>query len=60
MSDVHILRLYEVIKMLGVSKSTIYKWMKDGDFPRGILLGPNCRGWLSEDITNWLSERSER
>ncbi|MDE1237841.1 AlpA family phage regulatory protein [Vibrio aestuarianus] len=45
--------------MLGVSKSTIYNWIKQGEFPPGLLIGPKSRGWLSQDIEHWLIERSE-
>ena len=58
MSNMKILRLCDITEILGVSKSTIYKWMKEGSFPPGLLLGPKTRGWFAEDIENWLSERS--
>ena len=59
MSDIRVLRLCEVTEMLGVSKSTIYNWIKEGEFPPGLLLGPKTRGWLNQDIENWLFERTE-
>nr|WP_321382874.1 AlpA family transcriptional regulator [uncultured Vibrio sp.] len=57
MSDIRVLRLCEVTEMLGVSKSTIYNWIKDGTFPPGLSLGPKSRGWLSEEVENWVYER---
>ncbi|WP_274701502.1 helix-turn-helix transcriptional regulator [Vibrio aestuarianus] len=59
MTDIKVLRLNEVTEMLGVSKSTIYNWIKQGEFPPGLLIGPKSRGWLSQDIEHWLIERSE-
>ena len=42
--------------MLGISRSTIYRLMKDGDFPRPIRLGHRAVGWKSEDIKDWLKK----
>ena len=41
-------------EMLGMSRSTIYRLMEDGDFPRPIKLGRRAVGWKSEDIDDWL------
>ena len=41
-------------EMLGISRSTIYRLMEDGDFPRPIKLGRRAVGWKSEDIDDWL------
>jgi len=40
--------------MLGISRSTIYRLMQNGDFPRPIKLGRRAVGWKSEDIDKWL------
>ena len=41
-------------EMLGISRSTIYRLMEDGDFPRPIRIGRRAVGWKSEDIDDWL------
>jgi len=41
-------------EMLGISRSTIYRLMEDGDFPRPIKLGRRAVRWKSEDIDDWL------
>jgi prophage regulatory protein len=50
-------RLKELKEILGVGKSTIYCWIKEGKFPKPIHLGPRCVGWLSSDIEKWLEEK---
>ena len=35
-----------VVQMTGVSRSTIYRWMENGEFPRQISLGANTVAWL--------------
>ncbi|HIF9086242.1 TPA: helix-turn-helix transcriptional regulator [Photobacterium damselae] len=49
-----IIRLPEVIKMTGLSRSTIYLRMSKGDFPQSISLGERAIGWLETDIELWL------
>jgi prophage regulatory protein len=52
-----ILRKRDVIRLTGLSKSTIYKYIKDGLFPSQIQLGPRAVGWLEEDVKTWLNSR---
>ncbi len=52
-----ILRLPAVIKRTGLSRSSIYLRISQGDFPLSISLGGRAVGWLEEDIDNWLLER---
>lgn len=51
-----LMRISEVCKWLNVSKSTIYKWVKEDRFPQPIILGDHASRWLESDITVWLSE----
>lgn len=52
-----ILRLPEVIETVGLSKSTIYSFMRDGMFPKSVNLGSNSRGWLLNEVNSWLEHR---
>ena len=55
-----ILREAEVLKMLGISRSTLKRWVKSGDFPRPFRLGPpgsRVMGWVYKEIANWLKDR---
>ncbi|GGE41418.1 helix-turn-helix transcriptional regulator [Actibacterium pelagium] len=50
-----ILRRPEVEARIGLSRSTLYKMMSDGDFPRPIRLGKRAVGWRESDIEDWQS-----
>ena len=50
-----LLRLQQVIERVALSKSTIYRGMDDGSFPRPLKLDSRMVRWLSEDIDNYLS-----
>lgn len=47
----------EVLKIAGgVSKRTIYLWMKKGTFPKYKKLGPKTFRWYEKDILDWLKK----
>ncbi|MDF1829974.1 MAG: AlpA family transcriptional regulator [Cycloclasticus pugetii] len=52
-----ILRLPEVIKTTGLGRSTIYRDINLGSFPKPIKLGEKSTGWLSSDISTWIESR---
>ena len=55
-----IIRLPEVKLKTGLSRSTIYLRMSNGEFPLSVSLGSSSRsravGWLDADIEQWLDE----
>ena len=55
-----ILRRKNVEKMVGLSRSTIYKLMNQGLFPKAIRLGPRAVGWRISDIENWINQQAAR
>lgn len=52
-----ILRLPTVKTRTGLSRSTIYNRMKEGDFPKPIRLGPRAVGWLENEVDAWIAEQ---
>jgi len=52
-----ILRLPEVKKATGLSRSTVYQKMSEKTFPAQISLGPKSVGWVESDIQNWIQEK---
>lgn len=55
-----VLRLPEVKKRTGLSRSSIYTFIQQGVFPGRISLGGRCVGWLESDIEKWLQERIQK
>jgi prophage regulatory protein len=54
-----VLRLPEVLGLIGVSRPTLHRWEREGRFPPRRQLGPagGAVGWLSSDIDAWLESR---
>ena len=53
-----LLRLKEVKMRVGLGRSTIYRWISDGRFPKPVRLGGNSVGWPETAIDMWIMSRS--
>lgn len=52
-----IIRLNQVKDVTGLGRSTIYKYIAEGSFPKPISLGDRCVGWLESEIYDWILAR---
>jgi prophage regulatory protein len=52
-----LIRLPEVKRRTGLSRSTIYKREASGQFPRHINVGPRCAAWVASEVDSWISAR---
>ena len=52
-----LLRLPVVKERTGLSRSTVYLRIAEGNFPRPISLGARAVGWLESDIEDWIQNR---
>lgn len=55
-----LLRRPEVEARTGLSRSTLYDWMKRGEFPQPVKLGTRLVAWRESDVTAWLESREVR
>jgi prophage regulatory protein len=51
-----ILRLQTVMDVTGLSRSSIYEKMAQGEFPKPVKLGPRSVGWIAGDIEEHLDQ----
>lgn len=52
-----ILRLPDVKARTGLSRSSIYAYIKDGKFPHHIALGERSVGWYESEVDAWVASR---
>ncbi len=52
-SPLEMVRLPRILRLTSVSRQTIYKWERQGNFPARRKIGPNAVGWLRRDIISW-------
>jgi prophage regulatory protein len=55
-----ILRLPAVMKLTGLSRSSIHLMISGGSFPRQVSLGARAVGWRESDIHDWLDNLSRK
>ncbi len=48
-----ILRLNAVLDLTGLSRSTLYRKLAEGSFPRQVQLSSRCVGWRTSAIARW-------
>lgn len=53
-----LIRLKEVQHRVGLGRSTIYRWMAEGRFPKPVQLGGHAVAWTQEDIDDWIARQS--
>ncbi len=51
------LRLPDVIEKTGLSRSSIYKYVSLGKFPKPVHLGERTIAWIDSEIEDWLSAK---
>ena len=64
-----LIRLPEVLSRTGYGRTTIYRKMEDGSFPRSVKLGgppidPNvfdsrAIAWIEDEVEQWIDSRIE-
>lgn len=55
----NILRLPEVKRKTGQSRSTIYDKVQRREFPAPVKIGKRAVGWIEAEIEAWLKTRME-
>jgi prophage regulatory protein len=49
-----ILRIGTVLKLTGLSRSTLYRKVQRGTFPKQIKLSMRCAGWRQSSVSAWM------
>lgn len=52
-----VLRWPQLKQEVPLSRVTIWRWAREGKFPRPVSLGPNCSGWLRSEVEAWKRSR---
>ncbi|MCP4881473.1 MAG: AlpA family phage regulatory protein [Gammaproteobacteria bacterium] len=49
------MRLKEIMVLTGLSRSTIYRYMDKGLFPKNVCLGERSVAWKGTEVSAWMS-----
>lgn len=50
-----LIRLREVQHRVGLGRSTIYRWMSEGRFPKSVQLGGHAVAWVEAEVEAWIA-----
>ncbi len=50
-----LLRLPELIRLIGISRATIYRYVDSGRLPPPVKLSTRCVAWRASEITAWMA-----
>ena len=53
-----VIKLKKVKELTSLSSATIYRLVKNGEFPKQLKLAERSSGWLLEEINDWLESKS--
>ncbi|GAA3913881.1 helix-turn-helix transcriptional regulator [Luteimonas lutimaris] len=53
------LRIVEVCRRTGLSKSQIHRLISDASFPPAVKLGTRAVGWVERDVEQWIRRQIE-
>jgi prophage regulatory protein len=49
-----LLRLWHVLRLVPVSRATLYRWIRAEKFPQGKHLSNRIVVWRREDVQDWI------
>ena len=52
-----LIKLKQVMECTGLARSTVYKFMAEGQFPKPVKLGVRMVAWVEAEIQAWVNEK---
>ena len=56
-TSAHFIRLPQVKEITSLSKSSIYRLMEQGDFPKQVSLGARSVVWVRAQVEEWCAQK---
>ena len=51
-----LLRIDQVVELTGLKPSSIYKQIREGNFPRSIYITKRAKAWPESVVQEWIEE----
>ena len=52
-----ILRVRDATRITGLSRTTLWRLERRGDFPKRLRLSQNSCGWVAQEVEEWIASR---
>ncbi|ENM5894245.1 AlpA family transcriptional regulator [Vibrio mimicus] len=56
-SNIRLIRFREVLTMTGLSRSSLYRFIEENQFPPQVQLGGRAVAWVEGEVQDWISQR---
>lgn len=54
-----LIKLKTVMEYTGLARSTVYKFIAEGRFPKPVKLGVRMVAWVESEVQEWIQEKIE-
>ena len=51
---IRLLRIAQVLELIPIRRSTLYRWVEAGRFPAPVRLGENSVAWRESDVSAFI------
>lgn len=55
-----LIKLKDVMSNTGLGRSTIYKYIAEGAFPKPVSLGARAVAWVESEVEDWVLDKIEQ
>ncbi|MBF4339921.1 AlpA family transcriptional regulator [Vibrio anguillarum] len=54
---IRLIRFREVLTMTGLSRSSLYRFIEENQFPTQVQLGGRAVAWVEGEVQEWIAQR---
>lgn len=55
--NIRLIRFREVLTMTGLSRSSLYRFIEENQFPPEVQLGGRAVAWVEGEVQEWIAQR---
>lgn len=56
-NNIRLIRFREVLALTGLSRSSMYRFIEENDFPAQVQLGGRAVAWVESEVQDWIRKR---
>ncbi|EGQ9391538.1 AlpA family transcriptional regulator [Vibrio cholerae] len=56
-NNIRLIRFREVLTMTGLSRSSLYRFIEENQFPPQVQLGDRAVAWVEGEVQEWIAQR---
>ncbi|ELY5214362.1 AlpA family transcriptional regulator [Vibrio cholerae] len=56
-NNIRLIRFREVLTMTGLSRSSLYRFIEENQFPTQVQLGGRAVAWVEGEVQDWIKMR---